>query len=323
MTLKPIIYRIARRTKNLQYWVIAKLVFSALALIRLVPAKWALGFVDSSARILGPFMGRHRTAINNLHHAFPDKTREELSAIAGDMWGNMARLAVEYVFLDEIARINPEFPDQGTVDVHGVELFEKIRASEKPRIFFTAHMGNFELLPICAAMYGLQISALFRPPNNPYIAERVAAARELGSGTMVPSKVGASIALARILEASGNVGVLVDQKFPGGIKTTFFGRSCESNPLVPKLARQFDCDVHPVFCRRTPGNRFRIDILEKLDLPRAKDGRIDTGQTAQLINDVVEDWVRRDPGQWTWFHKRWQTGSKRKIPLKPGASAIR
>ena len=27
--------------------------------------------------------------------------------------------------------------------------------------------------------------------------------------------------------------------------------------------------------------------------------------TAQLLNDTVERWVREDPGQWMWFHKRW------------------
>ena len=45
---------------------------------------------------------------------------------------------------------------------------------------------------------------------------------------------------------------------------------------------------------------------EKLTLPRDAQGKVDVTATAQLLNDVVERWVREDPGQWMWFHKRWK-----------------
>lgn len=312
MNWKLIYYRILLRTKKAQYWIIAQLVFAGLAIMRQLPAKNALNFIDKAARKLGPLMGRHRVAMDNLRHAYPDKPEEELQAIAGDMWGNMARLSVEYIFIDQISFIDADNIENSNVEVIGLDIFERLRDNPKPRIFFTGHMGNFELLPICAAAFGLEVSVLFRPPNNPYIAERLSAARKSASGAMVPSKVGASIALARILEKEGNVGVLVDQKFPGGIPTTFFGRPCETNPLVPKLARQFECAVHPAFCTRLPDGKFRIEIEEAIELPRAAGGRIDIIKAAQIINDKVEEHVRRDPGQWMWFHKRWQ------IPNRPG-----
>jgi KDO2-lipid IV(A) lauroyltransferase len=25
-----------------------------------------------------------------------------------------------------------------------------------------------------------------------------------------------------------------------------------------------------------------------------------------MMNDVVEGWVREYPGQWMWFHRRWE-----------------
>ncbi|RUX88176.1 lipid A biosynthesis lauroyl acyltransferase, partial [Mesorhizobium sp. M7D.F.Ca.US.004.01.2.1] len=34
--------------------------------------------------------------------------------------------------------------------------------------------------------------------------------------------------------------------------------------------------------------------------------------TTQRLNDVVERWVREDPGQWMWFHKRWEIGGGRR-----------
>ncbi|TIV95166.1 MAG: lipid A biosynthesis lauroyl acyltransferase, partial [Mesorhizobium sp.] len=31
-----------------------------------------------------------------------------------------------------------------------------------------------------------------------------------------------------------------------------------------------------------------------------------------LLADVVERWVREDPGQWMWFHKRWEMSGRRR-----------
>jgi KDO2-lipid IV(A) lauroyltransferase len=317
LNTKQIFYMAALRIKKAQYWIIAHLAFTLLNLVRLLPAQTALNFVDRAARAFGPLMGRNRVAMANLRAAFPEKAESELKAIASDMWGNMARLAAEYVFLDKIAHIDSEDLKNGNVDVEGIELFLKLRESKKPRIFFTAHMGNFELLPICAATFGLEVTALFRPPNNPYIAKRLLASRETAMGQLVPSKAGASFALARILEADGNVGVLVDQKFSGGVDTTFFGRPCQTNPLLGKLARQFDCDVHPAVCTRKDDGRFLIRVQDRIDLPRNSKGKVDVNATAQLLNDIVEEWVREDPGQWMWFHKRWQVASKRR-PRRKG-----
>jgi KDO2-lipid IV(A) lauroyltransferase len=30
-----------------------------------------------------------------------------------------------------------------------------------------------------------------------------------------------------------------------------------------------------------------------------------------LLTDVVEGWVRETPGQWMWFHKRWEISGRR------------
>ena len=201
--------------------------------------------------------------------------------------------------------LNLDNPSEGRVEVDGVEIFAKLTEEKKPFIVFTAHTGNFELLPIGAAAYGLEVTALFRPPNNPYIARHVLSARRTHMGHLVPSRAGAAIALARKLDDGGGVGMLVDQKFQRGAKSTFFGHTVQTNPLLGKLARQFNCDVYPARCIRLPGGRFRLQIEPAIEVPRAEDGRVDVPATCQLLNDKVEAWVREYPGQWQWFHDRW------------------
>lgn len=319
--------RVRRSLLNLRqfnYWLVAQFAFLLLWLLRLLPPDRATNFLARAARRLGPWTGRHRLAIDNVAQAYPDKSRAEVEAIVLDMWGNMGRLAAEYVFLDRLMDYDPAKGGGGRVEVAGEEHFHAVAAHERPCILFTAHTGNFELLPIAGAAFGMRLTALFRAPNNPYIADYILSARKGSMGELLASRPGVTFKLARILETGGTIGLLVDQKFHGGLLTTFFGRPCETSPLLPKLARQYDCDVYPARCRRLPGNRYRLEIEPPLVLPRDGRGRVALTPTAQLLNDVVERWVREDPGQWMWFHRRWGVSRKGKERLADaGASASR
>ena len=256
-------------------------------------------------RYAGPKTRRHTLMLTNLRNAFPEKSETEIAAIALGSWGHMGRLAAEYVFLDRLFDFDPEKPGQGRIEVSGIPLFLDLRDNPRPFIVFSAHTGNFELLPVAGAAFGLMVTVLFRPPNNPYIGEKVFDFRARRMGKLVPSHAGSSFALARQLESGGGVGVLVDQKFKKGVSTKFFGRDVKTNPLLAKLARQFDCDVYPARCIRLPGNRFRLEIEPRVDLPRNASGQLDVTATAQLLNNKVEAWVREYPEQWLWYHDRW------------------
>jgi KDO2-lipid IV(A) lauroyltransferase len=91
--------------------------------------------------------------------------------------------------------------------------------------------------------------------------------------------------------------------------------------MLGMLARHYDCDVYPARCVRLPGNRFRLEIEDKLALPRTEDGSVDVDATTQLLTDVVERWVREDPGQWMWFHKRWEISGRRRKRGRAAAMA--
>lgn len=308
--MKIWLYRASRWLKQANYWLIAMLAMAVLKLLRLLPPDRALDFIDRLARRIGPLSSRHRIALDNLRNALPELPEAGRRKIASDMWGNMARLAAEYVFLDQLFDYDPARQTGGRCEVIGVEIFERLRDEKKPHIIFTGHLGNFELLPVGAAAFGLDLAVMFRPPNNPYLADHVFSTRRSAMGELLASSPGVAFALSRVLERGGNIGVLVDQKFRGGLPTTFFGLPCKSSPLLPKLVRHYDCDVYPARCTRLPGNRFRLEIMEKIALPRDAAGVVDVRATAQLLNDIVEGWIREAPGQWMWFHKRWGATGK-------------
>ena len=292
--------------RNLRDWLIAKTFFAFLAVLKLFPAEGAIWFIAEAARGLGPIYPRSKRALQNLQLAFPENSEERNKEILSEMWANLGRLAAEYVYLDKFLKIDAENPENSRVEFKGEDKFVTLLEAGKPVIFFTAHTGNWEILPVASSTYGMNITALFRPPNNKYIAERVLAARTTSMGDLVPSKVGASWALAGVLEKGGSVGMLVDQHYGRGMDVEFFGHNVKANPLLAKLARQFDCPIHPARCVRLADGRFRIEIEDEVERSFKTDGSLDVQKLTQDINSVVERWVREYPEQWLWLHRRWR-----------------
>ncbi len=312
-------YVLARNAAN---WTIANLFFGFVGFLQLFPADAAINTIEKMGRFVGMRYPRTKHARKSLELAFPEKSATEIESILSDMWGNLSRTAAEYAYLDKIFDFDDSRPGEGRFEIGGIANFAEFKALDGPAICFTAHTGNWELLPVASAAYGVNVTALFRPPENPYIAKRVLAARKTAMGHLVPSKAGASWALSDILEEGGKVGLLVDQFYKQGLPISFFGRPTKGNHLLAKLVRRYDCPVYPARCVRLPGGKFRIEMQSRLEIPRDASGKADVQALTQKINDVVENWVREYPGQWLWLHKRWRNDlSRRESRTGSGAKA--
>ncbi|MBN4096549.1 MULTISPECIES: lipid A biosynthesis lauroyl acyltransferase [Methylobacterium] len=287
--------------------------FAMIPVIRaLVLLARILGPVRSTAlgaallRTLGPLLPAHRTAMANLRAAFPDMSEAERKRIALEAWDNLGRTGAEYAHLDSLFDYDPAATGDLRTEVAGIEHFYALRDDGRPGLIFSAHLANWELPAICAARFGLDATAVFRPPNNPAAARLVQEVRRRTMGGLAASTPGAVFAMRDVVETGGHLGQLIDQHFTRGVVVEFLGRPCLANPLLAKLARHYDCPVHGVRVVRLPEGRFRLELTPPLDLPRAADGTIDVAGAMQAMTAVVEGWVRENPGQWLWMHRRWR-----------------
>jgi len=296
--------RAAQEARDLLLAVLALVVFLVTLVVPERALTQASGFLARQVGMRIP--RRYRIGMRNLAIAFPDMAEEERREILRQSWDNMGRIAVEYFFIDRIWDFDAAATKPGRIEIEGAERFVKLAADGKPAIILSAHLANWELPMVAAARHGLAAAALFVRPRNRWIARMVMARRQSAMGELVMSGPGALHRIARSLEAGTHLGLLVDQFFDRGPRISLFGQQTEANPVFARLARQFECPVHTVRVVRLPGDRFRIELGEELDLPRDAGGRIDVPAAVQMVGTIIEGWVREHPGQWLWVHRRWR-----------------
>jgi KDO2-lipid IV(A) lauroyltransferase len=273
------------------------------------------------AKRIGPLLPAHKTALANIRAAYPEKSDAEVRAIARGAWDNLGRTGGEYPHLGTLFDYDPDSETVGRTEVDGIEHFLALRDDGRPGIIFSAHLGNWELPAICAARFGLDATAVFRAPNDPAIARVL---HEIRSGTMgglEAARQGAAFAMQGALEKGGHLGMLIDQHFTRGVIVDFMGRPALVNPILGKFARRFDCPVHGVRVIRLPNHRFRLQLTPALDLPRDADGQINVQGAMQMMTGVVEGWVRENPNQWLWMHRRWRAPATKPASGASGAAS--
>jgi Kdo2-lipid IVA lauroyltransferase/acyltransferase len=283
--------------------------------LRLLPIDWASGIGGFLGRNLGFCSHLNRIGRDNLRAAFPDKSEAEIAAILRHAWDNLCRTLAEYSQLDRLWDHRPQRIEgsgkahyrHSRIDFADRERFLALLSSGKPCILFTGHCGNWEVLPVAAAHYGLPLAVIFRPPNREYARQLVEKVRGRSKARLLASNtLGTAAIAAASLGRGESLGLMIDQYFGHGIDLPFFGRPARTAPTLAKLAQHADCPIVGVVVERLRGARFRLHILPEVNVPRTGAGAIDATALMTAVTASLEGWVRAHPEQWLWFHRRWR-----------------
>lgn len=271
------------------------------------PDKSANAFARVARRV-GPWLPEHRIGRDNLKAAFPDKSDVEIDSILGDVWDNLGRMAAEFAHIDRVFHFDAENPDAGRIifPPRTAELFEQLKNDGKGALIFSAHLANWEIPALAAPAFGLESAVLFRRPNLVAVDRAVQQVRGVNMGRLVATTHNAPLQLANALRDGTHVGMMIDQFYDRGMHVDFFGRPTRVNPLLARVARHVDCPIIGVHAVRLPNGRFRIELSEPLAPVHDAKGDIDVTATMQAITTTIEGWVRANPGQWLWLHRRWR-----------------
>ncbi len=284
----------------IRYPLEALLLGGFFGIFRVLPIEVASAFGGLLGRVIGPRLSTTARAIRNLRLVFPEKTEGEYADIVLGMWENLGRIAAEFPHLEEIVA-----PDSGRVKVVNGEILTALSRNGHSAILVGAHLGNWEISSALLRFSGTKIISVVRKQNNPLTQKMIEYFRRAADGEQIhKGRHGAKEALS-VLRSGGLIGMLFDQKMNDGAAIMLFGHEAMT-PIAPaQMALRVPCPIIPVRVERTGGVKFRITIYPPVEHPNSGDRHVDAKTIMGRLNEQLEEWVREQPEQWMWLHRRW------------------
>jgi KDO2-lipid IV(A) lauroyltransferase len=259
-------------------------------------------------RRIGPRLRGHRIAREQVAVAYPQMPPAEIERVLSGMWDNLGRIGAEYVHLDRIWDFKLDGPAQGRIvlDERTIEQCRRLLARRGPALMFGAHIGAWEVSALAARIFAPNVSVIYKAPRIKPIADAIEEVRRSSGAVLLPADPTTTLRIRDALKRGHMVGMLVDEHYADGIEVTMFNRPFRINPLFARFVRIFECPFHGFHVVRLPDGRLRLDVTGPVEAPRDTTGRIDVAATMQTIVSTIEGWVRANPEQMFWMHRRWR-----------------
>ncbi|MCH2540803.1 MAG: lauroyl acyltransferase [Alphaproteobacteria bacterium] len=270
------------------------LIFIVLRILPLGISSFLMGKLSS---LIGPRLGVTKKAYNNIKNVMPEKNEKEITKIIKDMWENLGKVAGEYPHL---SKISPE--KNNKIQIYGKKNLLLVKKTKTPAIFFSGHLANWEILPNVAIKNGVPVLSIFRRPNNPFINFLIKYIRS--NLPMAPKGKEGARQLIYSLKKGRSIGLVIDQKMNDGIEVPFFNKPAMTSDALAQLCLRIKSLVIPVEVERMKNTNFKITFHNPLKI--TKNGQKKTPlQIMTEVNLIMEKWIRKNPGQWLWLHRRW------------------
>ena len=282
------------------------LVWLAVKTIGLLPRPLARAIGIAIAQTVYLLHSRLRTVgMRNLALAFPQKTAHGHRRILREEFTSLGRQFAEVCLFPRYTRENVS----KVVVYDGFENFERAYTRGKGVLFVTAHLGGWELSAFAHSLYGHPLHIVMRPLDNPYLDRMIRNYRTMHGNTTV-DKDDFVRGLLGAMKAGETVGILMDTNMtpPQGVFVPYFGvPACTASGLA-RIALRTEAAVVPGFTIWDAAQRKYVLRFDRaLELIRTGNDDADVVANTALFTKVIEDYVRRYPGQWLWVHRRWKT----------------
>lgn len=301
-----------KRARPVRHRLEAALAVGVSAVVRALPRPMVLRLGNGLGRAWSALDRRHLAiATDNLRRAFPEWTDERVQSCARGVYRHFARTALDLAWLPNRSREEL----LALVDAAGLEHAEAASRAGRGCIYVGAHFGNWEVHAIAHGFRGYPVSVLARPLDNPRLDHRLNALRQM-SGNVVLYKQRALPEILRALRSGRGVAILVDQNVQegDGIFVDFFGRPAATTTVAAALAVKTGCPLVPVRAVALPDGRYRAICDPPIEWTPSGDRTRDIARLTQRMTTIIEGWIREQPEQWLWMHRRWKT--------QPAAAAL-
>ncbi|MEA3280295.1 MAG: lysophospholipid acyltransferase family protein, partial [Thermodesulfobacteriota bacterium] len=274
-------------------------------LIGLIPRKLAFTLGNLFGKILFLANKKHRNiAIENLTRSFGrEKSPYEIKSLVRRVFENLGRILFETAWSFRLK--GKDFDKY--FHIKGLPHYKAALKQHKGILFLTAHIGNWELLPIIGTMIDCPVNIVYRPLDFLPLNDIFIKIRTRFGAKLIPT-AHSMRKILNCLKLGQSVVVLMDQNVDWyeGVFVDFFGHRACTNKGLALLALKTEAPVVPVFLvREGPG--FRVEFGPQIPLVKTGNKIKDVEANTLRYNRVIESVIRQYPDQWFWVHQRWKT----------------
>jgi KDO2-lipid IV(A) lauroyltransferase len=191
------------------------------------------------------------------------------------------------------------------IEVVGLENLKLLQEDGKPGIIFTAHLGNWQMITLAAQSIGLDLTQMYRPPNNPWVDALMLKCQKFTVKNVITKGKRGPREFLSLIKKGDHALLLVDQKMGEGIAVPFLGREAMTATGIGKMYLNQNCPLLPARSERLHGSHFRVTFYPPIEFVPQGNPQQDMYDLLFLINTMLGGWVKERPGQWLWLHRRW------------------
>ena len=264
---------------------------------------FAYWLADVAAWLAWRYRHGHRRAVRrNLLPAL-DGDRDATRDASLEVFKNVGRYYVDmatmkYRDLDEL--------NTQELEIVGEERLDQFRAADRAMIV-SAHIGNPEVAVQALSRRGRDFAALVEPLAERAYAQVLLDIRASGGGHYYEATISGARAALRDLRAGTVLCTLGDRDLHGtGVCIQFMDRFVRVPRGPWQIARREGALVFPMFAERVGRRGTRVTIEEPFLVPRGGELEHDICRAATRWAKLLEDAIRRAPGQWTVMEDFWR-----------------
>ena len=261
-----------------------------------------------TARFLGRQMwkrykrGRQR-ALTNLRLSFPDKDDAWIEKTGRKSFEQIVMLIFDLLFTPRLVRKDNWRQYSRYINCERT----KWMIQQGGVLLLTAHYGNFEVVGYLMSLFGFNVYSIARPLDNKYINDYLYGIRQK-VGQNIIDKKGASSMMESLAADKSTLCFIADQDAgKKGVFVDFFGRKASTYKSIGLLAMQYNMPIIVGGCRQIDGRFFFEVETHRIITP---DEWADKDKPLEWITQeytkALEDFIRKDPSQYWWLHRRWK-----------------
>ena len=285
--------------KIIKYLIEFIFIYILLIIFKIIGYRNASNLGEIIGKKIGPLFRSNNKILTNLENSKIGNSQEDRKSIINNMWGNYGRILSEYVYLKQFKKNNfNQF-----IEIEGLNYLNEIKNNNEQVVFISGHFNNFELMAMEIEKAGINLCAIYRPLNNPFLNIIMEKIRKnyICKNQIKKGKSGTRD-LLNLFKKNFSVALMIDQRVSEGEDIKFFNRSAKTTTIPAQLTKKYGCSIVPVYIERIKNYHFKLYFKKPL---KFEDNLTHLEITSEL-NKILEKMILKKPDQWIWSHNRWK-----------------